>query len=327
MKVYHRFIAVLLSAAMIAVSISCKTLTLHAWDGDLHNNFMKQVLLLGTNNDYEYPADIEKKTKAEIIIQDLNDASYLAIDLTGRGNDSTKASDASKFIVLKKKCWRFSNPKTVDDIAIPSGVGTGGNGEHDKYTHLGWNHNYDDDNFPGWSNDQWIQRRSILLNTVNKDLDFGILSNKLWLDYDPQCVAFSELLYYIHVLGDDISDFQKNSYSDYRLPEDTIWFAGRKGFTENSKDIADELLEIMPILFPDHTKDSAANDCYKDLERRLKTIDEEANTIIDSGDYTTSAGYEELKKLAEKEMREALTDNIPTLLRNENFFAKYFYDD
>ena len=275
-----------------------------------------------------YPENIGKKHEAEVIIQNLDNASYLAIDATGRGNDKTKKSDEEKFNALRKKCWRFSSPKTVEDIAIPSGVGTGGNGEHDKYTHLGWNHNYDDDKFPGWSNEQWIVRKSILLNTVNKDLDFSLFSNVLWLDYDPQCVAFCELLYYIHVLGDDIYDFQTtNSYLDYELPEDTMWFAGKKGFNDNERDIADELLDIMPILFPNHENDPAANSCYKDLERKLKIIDEQANTLIDSGDYKTATGYSELYELIDTDMRNALTDNIPTLLRNEKFFSKYFYDD
>ncbi len=334
MKRIRPIIAATLSVAIFVLSILYMSFSTYAWEGetknefgDSHKDFMKQVLLWGTDNDYEYPADVDKRREAEVIIQNLYDASYLAIDVTGRGNELTKASDKKKFDALKKKCWRYSSPKSIDDIAIPSGVGTGGNGEHDKYTHLGWDHNYDYDNFPNWTNDQWLIRRNILLRTVNKDLDFGAFSNKLWLDYDPQCIAFCELLYYIHVLGDDISDFQKNNYLEYDLPEDTMWFAGRKGFTDRYTDIAEELLKIMPDLFPNHAKDPAANACYKDLEDRLKDIDDEANTLIDSEDYKTESGYADLYELADTDMREALTDNIPTLLRNEKFFSKYFYDD
>ena len=147
------------------------------------------------------------------------------------------------------------------------------------------------------------------------------------MDYDSQCEAFCELLYYIHVLGDDISDFQKNNYLDYTLPEDTIWFAGRKGFTDSSTDITEEILRIMPDLLPNHEECPAAKTCYKDLEKKLKDIDDRANTLIDSEDYKTQTGYAELYNLADKEMRKALTDNIPTLLRNETFFLKYFYND
>lgn len=334
MKLKRSLLAVILSIAIFAISISFSDIRTFAWDGetkneygDSHKDFMKQVLLWGTDNDYEYPTDVDRKREAEVIIQNLYDASYLAIDATGRGNAATKASDTKKFDALKKKCWRFSSPKTVVDIAIPSGSGTGGNGEHDKYTHLGWNHNYDNDHFPNWTTEQWLTRRNILLKTANKVLDFGAFSNKLWLDYDSQCEAFCELLYYIHILGDDISDFQKNNYLEYELPEDTMWFAGRKGFTDSSTDIAEELLRIMPELFPNHANDPAADASYKDLEERLKDIDDRANTLIDSEDYRTQSGYAELYELADTEMREALTDNIPILLRNEKFFSKYFYDD
>ena len=88
----------------------------------------------------------------------------------------------------------------------------------------------------------------------------------------------------------------------------------------------------MPDLFSNHENDKAANSCYYKLKLELERIDEEAYSIINSemdennDGGLTQKGYEELYGLAE-DMKKAMTDNIPTLLRAEKFFSSCFYDD
>ena len=78
------------------------------------------------------------------------------------------------------------------------------------------------------------------------------------------------MIYYIHVLGDDISDFEKNGYVEYRLPEDTMWFAGKNGSTKDDADIASELLEIMPELFLEHNKNTTSTYYYNRLKSEIE---------------------------------------------------------
>ena len=56
----------------------------------------------------------------------------------------------------------------------------------------------------------------------------------------------------------------------------------------------------------------------------MRDIDDRANMLIDSEDYKTQSGYAELYRFADTEMRETLTENVPTLLRNEKFFQNIF---
>ena len=219
MKLKKRLTFILIFFLTVAALVSELYIDSYAWDEKEHNSLMEKVLL-GENP--VYPVDTGKRNE---VIRDLRRASYFAIDFTSeeRLAGVAKTNKQNEFKELKKGCWRFAAPKNLTDIAVPGGNGTGRNGDHRKYTHMGWDYDYTD-KYNGWEAEQWELRKNILLSTVHKKLDFGVFSSR----NNTQCVAFCELLYYTHILGDDISDFEKNAYIEYHLPDDTMWFAGKK---------------------------------------------------------------------------------------------------
>ncbi|MCL1991967.1 MAG: hypothetical protein FWG66_03355 [Spirochaetes bacterium] len=123
----------------------------------------------------------------------LQKAVYLLLDATEKNPDKITAD-----LSYLAGNYGLSSDITYDNIKTP-------NGEHQWYTHLGWNHDYSKELPLGWTqqmadNQQriFLLRKSILLNTVKRvypSLAAGGQSNE-------KIDSLAALLYYTHIAGD-----------------------------------------------------------------------------------------------------------------------------
>jgi hypothetical protein len=123
-------------------------------------------------------------------VEALQKAVYLAVDATDSTKDSGKVQDALDYL---KQDYGLKGNITADRIATPLG-------EHQWYTHLGWDYDYRKELPIGWTGemaqaqqDKYLLRKDILLHTVKK-----IFSN---LSVD-KINSIGALLYYTHMAGD-----------------------------------------------------------------------------------------------------------------------------
>lgn len=311
----------------LCIYILSKPSSIYGWNESKHNQFMEEVLF----GEQSVIAEVKGNNERNAKLQSLEYASFLVLDMTG--NSKTVANDTKKLDILKNKRHVPGLPASIEEITLPPIFF----GDHDNYTHKGWDYDYDEDHINSWSTEKWLVRRKILLSTVNKEMAFNILSKSpivALTGYGKQCESFAKLIYYLHVLGDDISDTEGQSYSTYKIPEDTMPFAGLEEYTivdsvtgkERVKnlDIASELLQILPDLFPHYADYQSTKDCYNKIEEDLKSIDRSVNKLMYvKGGLNTEHNYKSYNQQIEK-IQETLKDNIPTLLMNEPFFNKVF---
>ena len=256
--------------------IGISAFSVHAFNADEHDDYMEKVLF-GLNGYSE-----KDNEKAGEVLQALGYASYLAID---QYSASARPGDSEKLDYLRKR--HIPNlPKTIDDY---------GTATTDKA--------------------HWETRKEILLSTVNKELKFGFLSNKiLWLDYDEKCKAFAGLIYYTHIIGDHMATKYENVALDLQM----IPLANR-----HDENIIDDLEDIFKVLF----KDQKSTNEYKALLRGLNDIRENAADLVHStGGLNTEEKYTDYQQCA-KDLMELMINNVPELLKNEDFFSKVFYAD
>lgn len=130
--------------------------------------------------------------------------------------------------------------------------------------------------------------------------------------YDEQCEAFAELIYYIHVLADI-------EYSNMNEGYSSMMKLAMKNSEEDSPDIYDEIEKILPKLFPTQTENGA----YSELNKYIKKQAKEARDFIEDNPDLKPC-YSQYKKYAENLLKE-LSQTIPTLLKQEEFFKNVFY--
>lgn len=209
----------------------------------------------------------------------------------------------------------------IDEIDL-SGINYG---QHDKYTHMGWHHNYtDDENLEreyrsGAWQERWVKRKKLLLNTVNAVFDFGLIDEAkmgLFGLSAGKCDAFAELLYYAHVLGDFQDKIQDNlKNAKYKMDLKAIPFAV-EGANDDNRDFFWDLDESLRIIA---AGTDAQND-YENLSRKLEKIASPARRL---GTVGTKKDAERFRKYV-IETRELLKKHVPTLLGNVEFFRNTF---
>ena len=280
-----------LSAFICLLLILCLSVTTQvgAFSGDKHNAYLRKVLFGNV------------AVRNTDVLDALNDASELAIDQ--HNNDSQDILDE-----LRNDLGVKGIPKNVSKFNVGHGY------LHRNYTHKGWNYNYVDKEKGVTEEAHWGDiRKKILLKTINQKFDFGFLSGKFG-NYNEQCNAFGALIYYVHVIGDHISN--EKFHSNY---EEAPLVKG-----DSNIGIIDDLLYYSPILF-NHT--GKGNPTYDSFITKLEDLLSDVNDIYYTHDDLNNPDvYEQYHKYAE-ELMQCLEDYVPLLIKKEPFFQKVFYPE
>lgn len=265
------------------------TFPVQAFTGDIHNAYLREVLFGNTA--------VQNKD----VLNAINDASELAIDQ--HNNDSQDILDE-----LRSDYRVRGIPKNVSKFNVGHG------NLHRNYTHKGWTYTYVDKKAGIVDEAHWSDvRKKILLKTVNQKFNFGILSG-IFGKYDKQCDAFCALIYYVHVIGDHISNTTYHSnYEEIPLV---------KGYGKYG--IIEELLKYSPILFEHQVNDNPTYDSYitalKDLQSKIDDIYYYPDDLDDPEIYSQ---YHD----SAKQLMDCLEDYVPLLIKKEPFFRKVFYPE
>lgn len=179
----------------------------------------------------------------------------------------------------------------LKDIATP------GN-HHEVYTHLGW----DDSWYHGGRNarKKWSFRRDKILTATVLRLTGGDNTKK------KQKTALAKLCYYIHITGDHEGNKPGSSH-------DRMCLVPRPNVKAQNC-IIDELVICLGELFPDQDCSSLLAD-LKEIKRNARQIDD-----------ATDEGSERIKTIATRVL-ELLYNNVPDMLKQEDFFAENFFPD
>lgn len=207
-------------------------------------------------------------------------------------------------------------PNSIDEIAFT------GNDTHRRYTHLGWNYTYMGAQDKGQN---WPVRKAILVNTVKRVFGMdGIWSNisSLWdTSGEEWCDAFAAMLYYLHVLGDQIDRLTKNK-EDGKVGEDenAMKFVQVHPDLESNPDIATELeLALKKVLV-----ECKGDRMYEGLFDGLDVYARQAREIVGrTGGINT---IDRSKDLLEKEENylEVLKGRLPGLLKKVSHMKEVF---
>ena len=185
--------------------------------------------------------------------------------------------------------------------------------DHRIYTHLGWDHDdkkFDTSRNEDWSTNRWHERKSLLTDTVEHIFNFNGMPGFMdpILGANEKCDAFAQLIYYTHILGDQIA----YNCTTYESGKHEVMPLG--GTRQDS--IISELINTLPILFPEQD--------YSALEEKLLAINSDVVRLLnDPSTLKTEDGFAAYTQCA-KDVRQALSDHIPSLLREEDFFKKVF---
>lgn len=272
--------------SIILVVGTCSSMV-RAFSGNEHDIYLRHVLF-----------DSAAVSNTDIL-DAINDASELALDQHG-GDSQGNLDELRKVYGIK------NIPKKVSAFNVGHGS------THRNYTHRGWNYNYKEND--GKDEAHWSDiRKKILLETINQKFKFGFLSGKLGI-YDKQCNAMGALVYYVHVIGDHISN--EKYHSNYKeIP--LVAGNGKNGIIE-------ELLTYSPILF-EHSKEDYA--IYNKYISELKRLQDQVNKIYyfpdDLSDPDTYQKYHEYAI----ELMDCLKNYVPLLIKREPFFQKAFYPE
>ena len=278
-------IVCLIIAALFGISLP---MVAFSFGAEKHNEYMSYVLF--GDEDWKDP-----KSKIEL----LEKASYLALD---QFNDKAFRNKGERFLQeLKDKKVR-DLPADISEIDFNS------NYDHRRYTHMGWNHNYENDDA------NWEVRKTILCSTTNKVFNFGL--SELGNRFGEKCDSFSALVYYIHVLGDHLDSASKKVEVD---KETMIPFATKKA-TEESPDL---FYELKNTCFERLFLDQMDSDLYQEFIRKFEKLEKAARRLQRHGVQTE----EQQEKWANNmdDLLVLLEKYIPKLLKEETFFQKEFY--
>ena len=244
-----------------------------------------EEVLLGT--DYNLKS---KSQKIQKTVEALETASYLALDqFNGNGESDLE---------LLKQQGITGLPKSISEIDFKS------NSLHRSFTHRGWDHFYTNDAA------HWNIRKRILKNTVDAKFDFRKNDDKKDRLND-KCDSFAALLYYVHVLGDHIED------TKYTTGDLKIGLGGRN----DDESIIAEIIKHSEVLF-DNPKSFPQRTRYF---QRLKSVDKKLKKVVQStGGVNSPEEFEQYHACGE-ELLVILKEEVPKLLRREEFFSKVFY--
>ena len=276
-----------------------------AYERPDHDSYTETILFDKTNAKLGLSQDAKKSLVA------LESAVQLCLDqVTQNQADLKKLEDYPVYNVPK-----------LEEISLPNIK----MGDHDKYTHMGWHHDYG--NMTGGSGDgkysvqeRWAKRKRLLVDTVNTVFDFGFIESARvrylgWSD-GTKCDALAELLYYTHVLGDfedniiDRSDKAGEGNGTYKMDFQGIAFAVENPSDDN-RDFFWDLEESLRILFG-----AEADGLIEKIEstaaraRRIGTV----STKTDSENF----------KICVKQLKQKLRKNLPELLDSADFWHKVF---
>ncbi len=285
----------LICLCLIGQNFSFSVFAYTADEKDGHNDIARKVLF--GENGYVSNTDA---------LDALNDAVALSVDqYNGSGE---------KYLTELRETFKISGlPKTISDFDFSTNPD-----KHRSFTHQGWDYKYSDDTYLEKDlvkKSNFELRKKIILNTVNQTFDFGLLSGKLFFGYADKCIAFSKLLYYVHILGDYEEIYKnKHSYSNHRMIPLIK--------TNSQFGLIEELEDCFEVLFADQ-EDSRV---YGNLKMELK---ESKNNIasIYSGENDIKGNPDNYKKYTEyaHNLLESLIKYMPLLLKKEEFFQKVFY--
>lgn len=299
MKKRKQFISLLLISIMLI--LYGNTCYAHP-DAREHDAELESILFEDGYSKYQSD-DIKYAIKA------LEYASNLTIDQSC-GNGENKYNELKK-MKMGGLPLKFS---TIDYVFVPGTQTQINANTHRMYTHQGWDRDYsakgkDIEKF-------WKARRNVLLGTVNSIFNFDKIT---MFGYGDKCNSLAGIIYYVHILGDYA---EANTYKKIVLLTD---LAGRNNANDDDKDydMITSLKEYIEILFEEQSSTTE----YKNLMEGLNDIEKKASKLVQSvGGVNTDEEFEEYHQYA-ADMLELLKENVPTLLKNEEFFNKVFYPE
>ena len=280
-------------AFFVALCVFLQTLGQCSFAGD-DNYHSKQLdyMLFGTGFSRRTLSADEKDK-----LTNLEDASHLTIDqmhgeLQGVLDDLKEDISAIKVNSVK-----------ADDFNIPDA------GEkHRGPSHLGWETAF----YSGDKNqERWNNRRNVLLETVS-DI-FGFKKTKG--EYSAQCEHFCALIYYLHILGDRVTD------SKYYPASVLMDIGGRK----DENDILTQVKIHFEALFIDQKKSAdyhLVSSKLSSYERDMKKLNI-AQNLPTNATVDNNEVYKEYVKYG-NEALSLLEERIPRLLKNEEFITNVF---
>lgn len=292
-KKITRVISIIFAISLFALC----TANVYAFEDKEHDEYLEKVLFGSANFKTNKPDTIKEKIKI------LEYASYLSID---QYNAAQHPNDIEKLNYLKKK--------DIPDIPELSDIDFQGNQYHRRFTHRGWDFDYTS---VGKDKANWPVRKNMLINAVNNVCDFGFFSKKfLWFDIDKKCKSFAALVYYVHVLGDHIDNKWEKRSVGYAM----IHLADAH---DKNNSLTKDLKYHLGILFDDQD----GSNKYNQLINEIDLIENRAEAVISSsGGILTEEKFNIYHQCA-VDLMDLLIERVPTLLKNESFFANVFYNE
>ncbi len=288
-------IIIVISAIIFA--LICIVQPANAYESEDHNKLMSEILF-GKDNYKDTIKSMQPNNYKNIVM--LENASYLCID---QFNDNGQ----DKLDNLREN-HVHNIPKNISTINFAGGSA------HRKYTHMGWNFDYK--SVLGKDEANFEARKNILLQTVNKVFKFNFFAGTWFginFGYSEQCVAMSELIYYIHILGDCLA---RNSFE---YSTNSIELAKEHPSDDNS-DLFYELDSIFKVLFSSQSNTRV----YQGFIHDLTELAEETRILVGStGGINSDEKFKEYQNYCEN-LKTLLVENIPKLLKNESFFSEIF---
>ena len=298
----HRKICILLIVSAIWFAIG--SLLSYASTGDQHDKYFEHAL---------FGENWEKGLQSQDIkdaVDALESASFLAIDYTKGESQKEKAQ---RCLTTLQDYDVAGLPREIEKIDIAGG------GEHRKYTHQGWEHDYSDEK--EGVQDSWETRKKILLNTTEEVFDFGLFSNRF--KHDKKCESFTAIVYYIHVLGDIVADKEyKGDMNQEKMNLVPITASEETG-------VVAELERHFKVVFADLNdgKGDDYSNSYNNLIDSLENFETETEAIVgQTGGLYYEETFQDYRNQAKKLLTEILPDKLPPLLQEEEFFKKVFYE-
>lgn len=255
-----------------------------AYEKEDHDKILQQVLF-GNNTSYS-------KTNMDA----LNAACYLAIDYF---------NDSSSGVRCRETLFKLG-VKNLPGLTLINYTSNGT--EHERYTHLGWNHNYGSSDKANWN-----ERKKILINSVDKICKFQKNEQK-------KKESFSALCYYVHILGDHEKNTETTRLKRIPLTSEKGYIPNRNGKQcldsgepeQSNPTICNDLIFYIGRLFNGKEDSQYYRNIMDGLtknENRFRN-----NERIDIVEYRKCA----------TEIIKLLQDNIPYLLQSEEFFNRGF---
>lgn len=293
---------VLLLSLLLTIEVGC------AFADTEHDIDLKQIFY-GKNSLH---GDTEELTV-------LQWAAYFALDCIASPNSS--ASDEIGLSILRDYGVERV-PSQVSDFHYKENKFA--NQHHERYTHLGWDLNYANDQQGDLSNWTTI-RKPLLINAVRqvflkgkKDfwstVDFtGLFHQSRTNMTDKQIESMAALIYYTHVLGDHCYNSRSTVFD--RIP------LARKTENITNPGLITDLKNHLQIIFADQLSSSD----YRLLIAKMDNIRKDIRTVLINNDFPTIDQYSFYQNKAIELMNE-LKIRIPRLMEDSDFFPEIFIE-